>query len=708
MQSLARFRAAFGVALAAAVIAPAHAASLEKIGGNVPGFYQAGAGGFAVADFDGDGKSDLVIPAINGANALFEVYGDTGSGLAVKQIVLLGDAALVRVLVANANGTPHLVTIARDGTVREFGGWPLAELRHFTIGADEFSSAALGDIDADGHDEIVIAESWPGPTVSVYDFDTGALRWTLAGVGGADVLLEQLDADPALEIVLANTPGTIIDGATQATDWSWKDGFGTYLAAGHFEAGGGAQFVAARDWDLFTIFQSAPYSPVWDAEVFNITAIAAADLDGDGLDEIIEGDGQWGAINVYSGQTHAVTLSIPNSGWGVSALAAVDFTGTGATSIAYGSVSAQLPDEAVLGIFDAATGAPQLELYQTQPGPYAPVAIGDVDGDGAPEFFFASEGTVYTQGLVTQIDALSGDEEWQSPAENGNADDPWYMTPAALRVIPGADGDAGSLIVAGTSIYSGRILKIDGATHDVVFQIGQYASGPMNDRDLADIAIDDFNGDGTPEIVACTSDNGASGARIQVFSSVDGSQIWESVAMGTGFERCNGVMAGIFDDAANPLAVAVLPDSLRAFDAATHLVAWTLPVAADGATLLQNGVGGREFAVFSGSSLVFHDARTRAELRRFDLGEPILAVREPRGIDTLVVAIGGRLLIVDGRTGQTRAVSEFLGDGIGRRNQLAIAEAADHSVLIGAGSDVGAFRYRLSFEDPVFANGFDP
>ncbi len=160
----------------------------------------------------------------------------------------------------------------------------------------------------------------------------------IPGIGGSDVLLEQLDADPALEIVLAGVPGYVLDGATQAIDWTYKDGFGAYLAGGHFSDGGGAQFVAARDWDLFTVFQSAPYSPIWDASVFDIDAIAAADLDGDGFDEIIEGDGQWGGVNIYDSRTQQVRLSIPHSAWGMEALAVADFGISGRPSIAFSPI----------------------------------------------------------------------------------------------------------------------------------------------------------------------------------------------------------------------------------------------------------------------------------------------------------------------------------------------------------------------------------
>src|SRR5690606_22355222 len=128
-----------------------------------------------------------------------------------------------------------------------------------------------------------------------------------------DLMLAQLDADAALEIVAAATPGVVIDGATQAIDWSWPAGFGAYLAPGHFQPGGGVQFVAAETWFRFTVFQSAPWQALWQAELGDIEAIHAVDLDGDGIDEIIEGDGQWGDVHVYDSATQSVRFTIPRA-----------------------------------------------------------------------------------------------------------------------------------------------------------------------------------------------------------------------------------------------------------------------------------------------------------------------------------------------------------------------------------------------------------
>ena len=207
----------------------------------------------------------------------------------------------------------------------------------------------------------------------------------------------------------------------------------------------------------------------------------------------------------------------------------------------------------------------------------------------------------------------------------------------------------------------------------------------------------------------CTnaSDTGTSGVRLFVFSNVDGSTLWESIAMGSGFDVCNGVVAGHFDQSGHQLVVAVLPGSLRAFDAQSHLLAWTMPVAADGASLLDQGVSGHEFAVFYQSHVSFYDGATRALLREFDLDGPVTAIREIRDIHNLLIAAGGRLLVVDGVSGAVLAASDFLGNGLGAANQIAAYPTGDTSFLVGAGSDVGVFRFNVTVSETIFANGFD-
>lgn len=687
--------------------------ALHEIGRSVPGFESAGSGRFAVADFDGDGAEDIVLPATNGT-ALFQVIGQKSGTIQVKQTVLLEDEAFVRVMRHDADGAPHLLTLATNGTLREFSGWPLKQIRQLDLGVEigpsYGSSAAIGDIDADGDDELVVtSDGWvlQQQMLKAYDLETGQLEWSSPNQYGRDLILQQLDGDAALEIVVAGTPGYIIDGATKANDWSYQDGFGVQLAGGHFQQGS-RQFVAARDSNLFTVFQSGPYSPLWDAYTFwDIHALATADLDGDGLDEIILG-GQSPEIDVYDVRTQQVRLFIANEGSGLNAIASADIVGDGIPMVAF-SPRQTWRDEGWFHLVDANSGATLWKIGSAEPGPYTPVALGDTDRDGAIEFLYGAQGNSYTQSIVSQVDVMTGSLEWVSPPSDGGTDPTYDMIPQSLQVARRAGG-APKIIVAGNQSY-GKILAIDGISHDVSWQSGINDGDPIQHKKLADIAIFDIDADGNDEVIACTIaayPNTMSGVRLFVLSSADGSVLWQSVAMGVSYESCKGVMAGVFDDSSRPLLAAVLPTSIRAFDAQTHLLAWTLPVAAEGATLLESGPSGREFAVFSETQLSIYDGATRTLLRQFDLGAPISAVREITGdAKRLLVAAGGRLRLIDGISGSPLASSDFLGNELGGGNQLAAKDLGGGTWLIGAGSRAGVFRYLVQLTDAIFASGFE-
>lgn len=685
-------------AMACASLSWAGAPALVELGRTVPGFGWPGHGGFAIADFDGDGLDDIVVSGTSGT-ALFQVLGQGADGLVSRQQVFVPDGSFARVLVASIAGSPQLVTVSAEGRVRRFAGWPLVEMPSLDLGLDEVSSAAVGDIDNDGSIELVVSHWWSPVGLHAYSLESGELLWSIENQPADDILLAQLDADPALEIVLATTPGLVIDGATQATDWSYLDGFGSYLASGRFQAGGGNQFVAAHDWDRLVVFQSAPWSPLWDLKMFDIDAVAAADLDGDGFDDIIEGDGQWGQVNIIDGQTHAIRLSIAHNGHGVSGVAAWDPDGDGTSDIAISPRSPQSFTASAFLLADSVDGHTLGMLPNGELGPYQNVAVGRVAGGTRFVYPVIDESH---GGSWIEVDGSTGQQQWRSP-EPDEQSDLFDLTPQdALYVEDGVGGM--QLVLAGDGWPSNgsRFIALDAQTHEVRWMVDantlEVLARPVRGAKALDLG-------GPPVIAACLADY--QDARILLLDAESGAPLWNSVAMSTAESECS-LMAGRFQDGANPLVVAVLDSSLRAYDAATHLLAWTLAGPADGASLIEHGIAGREFVVFEGSHLHFHDAATRALLRTFDLALPVSAVQPIEGdIHRLVVAAGGHLQVVDGASGAVLQSTGYLGHDLGKGNRIATSELGGGYILAGTGSDGGVFRHRLYTGDGIFTDGFD-
>lgn len=686
------------LAFASVPFASAGTPTLTELGRSIPGYWSTSEGDVAVADFDRDGRDDIVVPGHAGTS-LFQVLGYEDGALVVKQAVFVPDTKFARVTAVSIAGEPHLVTVSIDGVVRQYTGWPLAEVHAFDAGR-QVDAAALGDIDNDGAMDVVLASDWwLGEGVSAYGLDTGELRWNLPDTDGSDILIGQFDGDPAKEIVLAATPGRVIDGATLATDWSYPDGFGNYLAGGRFQAGGGEQLVIARDWGLLMAFQSAPWSPMWDMKFFDIDALTTFDLDGDGFDEIIEGDGQSGDLHIIDGQTHAIRLSIPHEGSGLVALATWDPEADGKADIAFAPRSA-LPSRPLFTLADSLDGHTIGELPSGQEGPYRHLALGRVGAGTRLVYPVRNDG--YFGGAWVEIEALTGQVLWQSPTAT-DPGDPFMLRPGDAVYSADASGDP-LLVLAGAGVTDdrNRLIALDALTHESRWTLDAATFAPLTRELQGASAFELANG---PTIGACLLTY--TDARILLVDAASGTPLWTSVAMTTEGGEC-GLMAGRFHDG-NPLVVAVLHDSLRAYDSVTHVLAWSLEVPADGASLIEQGVAGREFVVFEGTQLRFYDAATRTELRAFDLGMPIHSVRQARDdIHGLLVAAGGHLLLVDGTNGAIRQATDYLGSNLATGNRIGTADLGGGYTRVGVGSDGGVIRFRLYTGDGIFTDGFEP
>lgn len=300
----------------AACVAKAGVPSLEEAPRLIPGMYLPGFGGFAVADFDGDGREDIAVPASNGA-ALFQIIGSTAEGITRKQAEILPGPGVVRLVSHRIGGAWHLFAMGNvDHVLRDYSGWPLTLVRSIPLALDGFPALAIGDVDADGTDEVIAVDGDTGDYVRAYDLDSGLLKWSIPHDGARNVRLAQLDADAALEIVLDGATIRVIDGATHADDWSHDDGHYTWgIETGHF-LDAGTQIAAEREGGaVLSVFKTSPYSAAWDVQnAWSIDEFAAGDLDGDGFDEIASGESQWGSIKVHDGRTHEIRLSLPHAG----------------------------------------------------------------------------------------------------------------------------------------------------------------------------------------------------------------------------------------------------------------------------------------------------------------------------------------------------------------------------------------------------------
>lgn len=707
----------FLVALAfASVSVSASFPAFEEIGREIPGMVNPGMGGFAVADFDGDGQEDIAVPGTAG-DTVIQIIGQTSNRIAVKQAIVLESPYFVRVLARTVENEPQLFLLGMDDKLRQFSGWPLEQVRVMDLGSlTGLAAMAIGDIDNDGVDDLVVVDGMKGHFVRVFDLATGAIRWTLPNDQGTAVLLLQLDADPALEIVLDGFQIRVIDGATQALEWVFDNGWhACCLVAGSYLETGGQQFAVARSGgNDVSVVQSNPFAFSWTASRPRTPAMATIDVDDNGSDELVLGQDQWGDLQVRNGPDGQLLRTFPNGGHGINAISGVRLSRTSRPSIAYSPNSVNSEKRALFRAIDGLTGATRWEILNDRGGSHSSVATSDLDGDGSLELLFASTGADYVYGTISQIDAMTGILQWQSPEHPpATSNFPYSFTPTDLGLAR-RQGRSPLIIATGASHTLGRLTAVDSQTHAVQWEVGAATSGPLLNRPVSQASIFDIDSDGNDEIVVCTVDAywGINPVSVSVFSGENGSLLWTSPGMDGGSfpiaPSCNDLLVAILSETGSPQIIVVLPTSVEAFDGLTHEHTWSLPVAANGATLIESGQAGREIALFSGSVIRFHDAATRGYLRQLDVGAPVSSVFAlGSNIHELLVAASGRLMIVDGVSGGVLATSEYMGTGLGDRNQLAAQSLGGGSWLVGAGSEAGVFRILLRMRDEIHAGNFD-
>jgi len=717
MTKLKRARSACLALIAyAGLSSAAHAGQLEffKVAQDILRIDLPGSARLVHADVDGDGLQDVIFCGVAGSPALFVLGRLQDGSIGLKQTEFVPETGdVVRVLSATVDNALHVYLVANDGVVRDFSGWPLQQRSQFSVPVN-VNAAAIGDLYGNGNSNLVLLAG--SNHLYAYALESGTQLWSYAVDYAYDLVLAQLDGDPALEIVLNSPTGLVIDGATQATDWQYGSAFGYALATGNFNGDSSSQFVAAGNSN-FSVYSGAPWSPLWTAgnSPDGIAGIATANFDSNGYDVIMYGDAQNGAVHVFDSATHQERFQITNAGSDVHGIAAADLDGDSVPEIAFTSMKSYADWQ--IKIVDSVSRQLKWSLVSQQ-GTFSPVAIGDVDGDGQPEMVVANTAqSAYGPGTIEILDAATGALKWQSPSAAGNGNNPFYMSAARVLLVPHQNDSAQDIVLAGYATYDGRITVIDGATHDVKLNIYSYSSGPMSSYYVEDAALLDYDNDGILDIaVALQWSASGNAAQLQVFSGTDGHQLWASEQMntGAGLGPIRGLVATGSGADPGSLLIAVLPAGLRAYGIQSKSLAWTLAGPADGAIVLPPGAAGdgrihaAQVAVFQHSGAVsVYDLASQQVRRNLTLPAPLNALLLLDG-NTLqaLAAAGNSLKLVDLQGGTVLASSPYLGAGLASGNNLAAATAGNSRWDIASGNMFGVFHHRLEV-DEIFAGGFE-
>ncbi|MFT4627336.1 MAG: hypothetical protein ACI8PZ_006020 [Myxococcota bacterium] len=318
------------------------------------------------------------------------------------------------------------------------------------------------------------------------------------------------------------SPGALnaVDGATGATLWSVRDldghtpqGCGG-VAVGDLDGTGPKVFVAASDGLLAV---NPDGSLAWHAptEVAVYGAPALADLDGDGVGEVVFGRTVVNADGTirWTGTGGQGNASLFNA-------VPVDLDGDGVPEIVAGNTvynvdgSTRWQDAGADGQSAVADmdldGAPEIVLVYSSTvrlleadgtevwtvalpdGGGGPPTIADFDGDGAPEIGVASR-------EVYRVLEADGSERWANVVQD-------FSSSVTGSSVFDFEGDGAAEVV-----YADEqtLWVYDGATGAVELEYTDHSSGTLYEYPL----IVDVDGDGATEIVVSSNDYNIAGSR---------------------------------------------------------------------------------------------------------------------------------------------------------------------------------------------------
>lgn len=654
-----------------------------------------GLAGLFVTDLDNDGAPEIV------ATARFAGYGPNDVWYVVRQNALgtyeqvgrspIYGTSITRLLLEdmNGDGKKEIVVALSDGTIHVYDGSTLSEIRSLSVTAP-LSDIAIADLDHDGLKEIITSN---GIGVSVYGYDSGELKWSVTTGGGSSLAVGNVDDDDALEIVTTTYGGKgyVLNGLSGAIKWEYINSFGAKVLLEDLDGDGKKELIGAYSWYKITIFDADIKSPSWEiATSQDISSLTVTDVDGDGIPEIIYGDGQWGKVHTVDVNTHKEKWSVTNPEHGISGIAIGDVDRNGKNEVIWGAGGTSSgPD--FLYIADPESNT--IKWQNIDFSGLSALSLGDVDNDGEDDLVMvsASSNSGYAGGIISIFGARSHILKFQSTLEQTD-----WMGYNRVVGIADVNGDGQTDIVINSSYcYDGFIRVYDGVTRSLTRQSSSYYG-----NFFASLAIGDVDNDGKTEIVAGQgrAHSGAAGAYLIVFDGDSLQEKWRSIDLGAAGGALNNIRLADLDDDGHKDIIATVSDSrLIVFDGVTHALklmiespARSLEVAdldGDGALEILVGRSDGRIDVYDG--VTFTIKKTISSFSTTPVDALRIADLDGNGTKEIITASNGIMSIQDDQGLVWR--SRNLGFNLGRNNSIAIKDVNGNGrqdIFIGSDTDV--------------------
>jgi hypothetical protein len=319
------------------------------------------------------------------------------------------------------------------------------------------SAVAVGDVDDDGEDEIVMVSfgsdsGYAEGVIHIFNARTHALEYQgKLGIsdwmGVRSVKIGDVDNDGKTEFVV--TTGNLYDGVIQVYDGAthtlkqqsvgYNGNYFTALAIGDVDGDGKTEIVAGQGKEhtgatgsYLIVFDGATLQEKWrSVDLGTVYDIKLADLDGDGHIDICASVSGTNRLVVFDGVTHDLKLMLDHPAM---ALTAADVDGAGFLELLAGRTDGKID------VFDGKTFVLKKSVFTFGSSSINALRIADLDGDGIKEWLLASIGS------FTVLDGQNQGLKWRT------TDLTWSMGAYNHLEAKDINGDGKPEIVAGDGV----------------------------------------------------------------------------------------------------------------------------------------------------------------------------------------------------------------------------------------------------------------
>lgn len=651
-------------------------------------------------DFDGDGRDDVVfvLATTYEFNSTIHVIGyNEKNQLEVKQrLHSLG-------LVASSwsiSGIPNIAT-ATDNSITVFSGWPLT--KSFVTNLElplEAETLLVRDINNDGEAEVI---RFARHRVAVNSLATGELLWTTYRQTPsyyASDIVAQLDEDPALELLFNDGFNGIhvVDGATfqTASHYMGIDMSGSLLAGRFID---GEMAIFANGTPGFLI-RPAPWETIWSGQTPRAHYGRAGDIDADGADEIVYRERSESVIKIFDVLTQSTRDLVTETEDTLIALADID-----------GDSRPELLTQrhhdgiSTIKAIDAISGT-ELSSIQ-QPGERRLVDIVAASRNTDSEGYFIILPS-YSWGKVKRENALTGEIDWEK--DYLDPDDP-EIRAHSVSIVQRGLYDQEEIVITGHDNAGGGIVVVLDAASGTLLRKFHLIDGDGSSVFPSDGIVIQDTSEIARTIWVCSVD------RIREYDYQTGALLWTSPITFS----CRHLWRLQGGE-----VISTNTNMISGYDPQTHEQLWSSIInpsdnpgsdSVINTWLLTPIDAPEQFASLMSDRRTIHffDTNSRTRIRTIHLGRQLPAMHGadlmslPNGsIRQLLFFSGRHLQVIDGMTGASHAMTDYIGNFTRLRYGVSAVEVGLGEYIVGVASYRDRHVYSLRIlGDGIFADSFD-